>query len=455
MTVQESYSDNVDQNPSNRETGAFITEVTPAAKLRWNSRRVTSALDLGMTASHQTDGDDEGLSAEPDVAGLGSVEIYREHLFLDLATSISAEVLNTRERDTESNQEIIQNYSASPRLVGRFGNFADAEASYRYNRLIESGDSGDTSDSSSGSSGLGNSQTHSLGATLSAGPEFSKWRWSLNGQISESDREDDDGVSRRNASLDLEYVVDRSLTLLGSTGYEFFDDGDSTNDIDGLTWLAGFRWRPGPRTDFTLTYGQRDDNKSLASSLQYQISPNTSLFASYSESLETGDERLLEDLASIGVDPDTGALIDTNTGLPFDSSSSTTTIDSGTQYTKTFATGLTGVRGRNTFGVTGTVEFIDDQSDEGEDEDAYSLNLNWGRQLSPRAQLGANVAYTRNEFKSDGRNDDEYSAIIRYSYNIFTNMTAFSSYNLTKQTSTDENEEFVENLITLGVGVAF
>jgi uncharacterized protein (PEP-CTERM system associated) len=447
LGVAESFSDNVDQDPDGQETTAFITDVTPGATLRWTSRRVTTSLDLAMTASHQTDGDDEGVTLEPDVAGLGSAEILQENLFLDASASASSELLNTREQDTESNRSIVQNYSASPRLVGRFGNFADAEANYRFDQLIEDG--------GSGASDIGNSQTHTVGAALNSGPDFAKWSWSLNGQASKSKRDNDDDVSRRNATLDLEYAVDRSFSVLGSGGYQFFDDGDSTNDIDGPTWRAGFRWRPGPRTDLTATYGRSDGVNSFAANLQYQITPQTRLFASYDEVLETGDERLNADLASIGSDPDTGALLDTRTGLPFDASSSTTTVDSDTTRTKTFSTGLTGVRGRNTFGITGTVELTEDESGGGDDEDAYTVSLSWGRQLSPQSQIGTSASYVRNEFNIDGREDNEYTAGIVYTYSIYTNINVSGGYDFTRQDSTDSSEEFVENRVTLGVGVTF
>jgi len=447
LLVEESYSDNVDQDADGQETEAFTTDVSPGVTLRWTGRRVTTALDLGMTASHQTDGDDEGFVAEPDVAGFGSVEAVQEHLFLDASASASSELLNTRQQDTQSNRTIVQNYSASPRLVGRFRNFANAETSYRFDQVIEDG--------GGGSSSVGNSRTHTVAASLNSGSDFAKWSWGVSGQVSENQRDNDDDVSRRDASLDLEYAVDRAFSALGSAGYQFLDDGNSQNDINDPTWRVGFRWRPGPRTDLTATYGESDGEQSFAADLNFQITPQTNLFASYDEVLETGDERLVADLSTLGTDPDTGALINTDTGLPFNPSTSTTTLGTDTQRTKTLTTGLSGVRGRNTFGITGTVEFTEDEGGGNDDEDAYTLSLSWGRQLSPRSRLGTSASYVRNEFKIDGREDNEYSAGIVYSYSIFTNISLSGGYNFTKQNSSVDSEEFTENLVTLGLGVAF
>ncbi len=461
LSVEERFSDNVDQDPDGQRTHAFITDVTPAADLRWTGSRVTTTLDLSVTARHQTAGEDEGEDVLPDVAGLANAELVREHLFLDASAAASTELLNTREQDTESNKSIVQTYSASPSLVGSFGDFADAETFYRFTQVIETGGSS-SGGGQGGGEDLDDEQTHQVGAALTSGTDFSQIRWTLSGEASESDRkaENDVGtegdVSRRDVALDLEYIIDRSFSLLGGVGYQQFDDGDIENDIDGMTWNTGFRWRPGTRTELTATYGKRDNANSFAGDLRHELGPRTSIFASYSEVLETGQERLADDLSAIGTDPDTGDLIDTRTGQPFETSTSTTTISNRTQRTRRFSTGVNGVRGRNTFGVNGSVEFSEEEGTGAtEEEEGYQVGANWGRQLSPRAQLDVDANYARNDFKRENRTDNEYSGGISYTYNIFRNINVFTSYQLIVQTSDLESEEFYENLASLGLRMSF
>ena len=456
LTVTETYSDNVDRDPRSQREDAFLTDVRPGATLRWTGNRVTAALDAATTFRHQTAGEDKGVSVLPDVAGLGSAELWQDHLFFDASAVATTELLNTQQEDTEANRSIVQTYTASPRLLGSFGNFADATLNYTFTQTLESG--GNTEQGGgTGGNDEGDSQTHAVGASLSAGPEFTRARWSLSGSASEEMPDEGEDTSRREASLGLEYIVDRSFSLLGGAGYQSFDDGDEENDIDGPTWDAGFRWRPGSRTDITVTYGRTDDRNSLNADARYQITPRTSAFVTYQEVLETGQERRAGDLDFIGTDPNTGALIDTRTGLPFDAQTNITTVDDDTQRTKTLSVGVSGTRGRNTFALTGQAEFTRDVGSIGpnDEEDAYSVIATWGRQLSPRANLSTRLSYDRNEFQLQDRTDNEYGAGVTYRYNIYQNINAFGDYDFGVQTSNDKDEEFLENRVLLGLTVSF
>ena len=451
VSVSETFSDNVDRDPDGEGDEAFITEVSPSIALRWNTGRLTATVDAGLAVQHQTKGDDEGIEVLPEAAGLGSAELWREHLFFDASAAASTELLNTRNQDTESNRSIIQTYRANPRLLGKFGSFADVETFYQFTQVIDEGGGSNTGDD------IGDEQEHEIGATLSAGPDFTRIRWALSGTASEAERENQPNVSRREGLLNLEYIVDRTFTVLGGVGYQEFDDGDATNEVSGVIWDAGFRWRPGPRTDVTVTYGRRDDSNSFTANGRHRITPQTSVFASYDEVLETGQERLAQDLSFISTDPNTGQLIDSRTGQPFDPQTSITTVDDDTQRTKTFRAGIAGTRGRNTFGLTGSFQTTRDvgTSTTGEEEDAYQVTANWGRRLSTRANLGTAVSYSRNEFATDNLTDNEYSAEVTYSYNIFQNVNAFGTYEFATQDSTNEAEEFVENRVTVGLAVRF
>lgn len=451
VSVRETYSDNVDREVRSRREDAFITDVSPSVTLRWNGNRVTTAVDAAATFRHQNAGDDKGLSVLPNAAGLGSAELWQDHLFFDASAAASTVLLNTQENDTDSNRSTVQTYSASPRLLGSFSNFADVETFYRFTQVIEDGGS------DAENSDVGNTSTHAIGGTLSSGPDFTRMRWAVNASASEQERDNDANVSRRNVGLDLEYIVDRSFSALGGVGYEFFDDGDPENDISGISWDVGFRWRPGSRTDITATYGRSDDDQSFNLDARHQLSPQTSIFARYEETLETGDERLTTDLSFLGTDPNTGELIDTRTGQPFDPSTNITTTDADTQRTRTFTAGINGTRGRNTFGLSGQVEFTRDvgSSASNDEEDAYEVGVSWGRRLTPRASLNTSFDYSRNEFKNSSRTDNQYEAGFVYSYNIFRNFNAFGSYDFGVQTSDDKLEEFLENRVSVGLSVRF
>ena len=92
---------------------------------------------------------------------------------------------------------------------------------------------------------------------------------------------------RRDANFSTTYAVTRTFFVIGSVGYQEFDDGDADNEVDDPTWRVAARWQPSSRTEVEVGYGQRDDEQSFDGDLRYNISPRTRLTASYGEVLRT------------------------------------------------------------------------------------------------------------------------------------------------------------------------
>src|SRR3546814_19807198 len=84
----------------------------------------------------------------------------------------------------------------------------------------------------------------------------------------------------------------------------------------------------------------------------YQITPKTAVNASYSEALETSQQRAISSLGNLILDPETGELIDETTGEPF-TGDDPFTFDDETTRTKTLLLGANHRSGRNTFRLTG------------------------------------------------------------------------------------------------------
>lgn len=457
VTVTESFSDNVDQNPDSTAESAFTTDVTTSLNLRWQSARVTAAADSASTFRYQTAGDDKGLQVLPTLSGLGTFEISRDLFFIDTNASVSQELINTRNNNTEANRNTVQDYSASPYLVGHFGGFADGELRYTLNQVLASNSDGTSTTPSGSDSSLSDAMTHTARARLSSGTDFTQLSWTINTEASKSDRTNDDNVTRHDSALNLEYAVARWLSILGSGGYQHFDDGDPTNDIDAPTWNAGVRLRPGPRTNIEATYGVRDDETSLAASLSYRLSARTTFTASYDERLQTGQDRIARDLSFVTVDPATGALIDSRTGLPFDPNTATTSLVNDTERTKTLRLALVGTRGRNSFQVEAVADMSKQQggSPTNRDDKGYEISGSWQRRLSTQSDFQLFSSYQRDEFDPEGRTDNEYQVGGVFNYVVYTNVDAFASYTFTTQTSTSPTEEFTENLVTVGLHMSF
>ena len=450
--VTETFSDNVDLDRDGQEEEAFSTDVTPAISIRADAARYTSNFDAAVTFRHQTGGDDKGMQILPGLTGFSTVEVSKELFFVDFSSSVSQELLNTRENNTQSNRDMVQTYSLSPYLVSRFGGFADAELRYTFDTTLREG-SGDGGDDGDGNAG--DSTSNAIRAALNSGEDFRDLLWSVAASASRRSRDGGDDVERKSINLDVEYIVDRSFSALGGAGFQKLDGGDGDDEVDDPTWYAGFAWRPGTRTDLRVTYGQRDNNNTLSADLSYDIGPRTTLVANYRDQLATGQERLAQNLSFIGTDPNTGELIDTRTGLPFDPTTGETSVEDEITRTRTLTVAVRATRGRNSFVVSGNIQRQTEEGDGDGDETAYSVSSSFGRQLSRRTDLTLNGAFSRNEFEEDDRDDNEFNLSTALNYVVFRNINAFTSYRYRKQISTNDDEEFTENSVSVGVRMTF
>ncbi len=267
------------------------------------------------------------------------------------------------------------------------------------------------------------------------------------------DRPDDDDVSRWETDVELEYAIDRSISVLAAAGYQVFDDGDAANDIEDPTWRVGFRWRPGPRTDLRVSYGGRDDSQSAKVDFSYDITARSSITASYSEVLEKSQERLVRNVSFIELDPESDQFNDPQTGLPFDPNQSPFDIDNETSRIKTFRIGINGVRGRNTFGLNGAVQNKETEPG-GLEEDVTSIGGRFARRLNPRLTLNLFASYERSEF-DDGQEDDEYHVTAGLNYELYKNLRADLQYGFSLQKSNVDTSEFTENRVTASLRMTF
>lgn len=451
LTLSETYSDNVDLDPDGQEEKSFISAITPGFQLRYDAPRVTAALDNTTTIVHQTGGENKGFNLRPDVAGFATTEIAEDQIFVDMRASVSRQLIDTDEADAESNRETVQVYTVSPYLVHRFGGFADAELRYTFNQVFVDEDDGQANNDTTSDDDM----THALSLTTSSGDDFNKFRWSLIGSASNTSRSDDGDIEQSEARLDVEYLVGRSIALLGSIGYQTYDDGDARNDVDGPTWQAGFRYNPNPRLELRATYGERDGDGSLNADVQYQIGAWTTFTAGYAEIFETGQERVSRDLSFIATDPETGNLIDTRTGLPFDPNTGATNLSSETTRTKRFTAAVTYNRDRNSIRVAGTVEDRIDQTGDDDDEEVNLITLSFTRQVSRDTSLQLFGSYKNSTFEDEDREDDEFMAGASASHNFRENFTGFVSYTYRNIDSTDVTKEYSENRFTIEARLVF
>lgn len=444
--ASETFSDNIDLDDEGDRDVGFVTRIGPGFSLQGNTARIVASVEMDIAGVFQFGGDTEGFTVDPNIAGTSTTVLSPGFAFFDLSAAVSRQALDSRNGtsaggESTENTDLVATLTASPYIVHRLANFADVEWRYRISPvLVDSGGESDVLD-------------HEGRLTLNSGSDFSTLDWTLTNRVGQQVRSDNDDITTANTDLDLAYQLVRGFSLLGSVGYEYRDgDENDENNFEGVTWRGGFRWEPSPNLTAEATYGRRDDDDSLAASLDYQIGPRTSLRAGYLESLETSQGRAVSNLENIGIDPDTGG-VDDGTGGGFDDDTGPFTFDDETRRVKIFRFSADHASGRNSFGLSGLYGNSTDGT-EG-DEDFYRAAVNYGRFLTQEISLNSGASYDRSEYDEDDRNDDTYRANFGLNYAFTSNAQASLSYFFQKRDSDAEDEDYYENAVTLGIGVSF
>jgi hypothetical protein len=183
----------------------------------------------------------------------------------------------------------------------------------------------------------------------------------------------------------------------------------------------------------------------LNATLDYQIGPWTSLTASYAETLETSQSRSESNLRRFEIDPDTGEIVVAEDD-PF-------TFDDETTRTRTFRLGaeyskdgdrveLFGLIGSNSGGSEG-------------DEDFYTARITWSHALSNELNFNTAASYEHSKFDEDNRTDDTYLLNLRLGYRLSDSAQTFMAYSFQNRDSSEEDESFTENAVTIGLSASY
>lgn len=431
--ASQTFTDNIDQDPDG-ESG-FITRAGPGISITGSSARMEGAVNGDLIGVYQVGGDDEGFSLDPSISGVSTTEISRDHVFFDLSASVRRQLLDSRDSTSASgastsNRDLVAVLTASPYLVHQLADFADAEWRYRFSPVLVN--SGSRSDSIN----------HEASAIFESGEDFSTLGWTFSNFARLEDRSQESDIKSANTDLGLRYSLWQGFALLGGIGYEYrIGDDDEDDNFDGVTWRGGFQYSPHPDLSFQATYGHRDDDDNLDASLDYQVGPKTTLRASYNEALETGQGRAESRLRDVIIDPVTGEPVGPEDD-PF-------TFEDDTTRTRTLQVSARHEDGNNTFGLFARKG--DSKGGSEGDEDFYEATFTWSRALNEEMSFNTSASYEHRKFDEDDRTDDTYRISTGLNYSLSANARAFITYSFETQDSTDDEENFTENAVTVGV----
>ena len=447
--VSETFSDNANLATDNEDRNSdFITRVSPGISVRGTGRRANLNLDytLDQYFYHRgthSDSTDNSLTAT------GQAELVRQLFFIDGQASLARVIQSDTGPSSNSvagqnvNRTSTRSFNVSPFLRQHFGPWVDGELRYTYSRV------------SAGTNTIDDTSTNTEEVHLTSGRRFTQLLWSLTGSNRQTENLGDQPMEHeRRVDSNFTYVINRYISLLGGVGYEDVQDRTLQSQPKGVTWSGGLALQPSPRTSLRFTTGKRNGETDYEFEGTHALSPRTSIRAAYSESIQTSQRLLTDNLNFLVVDPVTGQIVDSRTGLPLNSDNGFGLAENSFRQKRATLT-LNGSRRRNTFNVGLFWEERDTEAT-GIVETAYGGNFGVTRRIRPRLNGGLNFSYRATDFGTpDDRSQDEYGASTNLSYQVRNDIQATLTYNLTLRKGNNAPNDLMENSVTLALTKSF
>ena len=449
--VSETYTDNVLLVTGDGDRNSdLITTVSPTLQVRGQGARANINLNYAPQHTfHQVATERDGT--QHNLIGSARAELWEKVFFIDTQASISQAIANTNGPNIgspagqEVNRTTVKALNLAPSFRHHFGTWVDTESKISQN--IVSQDSGTAAAGTANLPGQ-NTKTLTESVHLGSGRRFTTLLWSVD-LTSSKTSDDTDLPAKHRDSLDTNYtyVVNRNLSLLSGLGYQKVEDSTLLKPPKGVTWNVGAAVRPSLLTSFKATTGERDGGTTTSVEATHRLSSRTTITANYNESLQTSQQQISQSLNFLTLNA-SGVLIDSRTGLPFVPGSTDFGLQSSTFRQQIFQLQMSGTRRRNTF--SGGINWEKRNTEAtGVTETVVGGNLQFTRQLTHSSSGTVTFGYrSRNFGTADGRKDDEVSGSFSYAYQIFKDVDARLTYNLSLTKSTVSTNDLKENSVT-------
>jgi uncharacterized protein (PEP-CTERM system associated) len=498
-----SYTDNINLTPTNRDDELAFSMAANGSAI-YSTNRFSGIIDGSLDVSYLTDQAD--IVASQDVGAASTTTIAENWLYFDAAGSTSRQLAGEGARFSQNlnagrNQRVnVHNFALSPYVNHRFTNGSAAELRYRFSQVFIDANNNNRATFDT------DSRTQEVVASYDTGTALDRLQVKLTAY---GNRTEDYGSSLVNdfefeqgtLEGDVQVALTERFALTGAVGY---DDVETTapasfvpaSELTGLYWRAGFRARPGRKTDVRLEYGRRYDDDFIDARMRYDVSERVKFFAGAGRSFQTRAQAVstqfealqrrtldfVEDLrAGAEGSGDAESVIDAltrtvRTRLGYQQIGLGVSNDANAN--------LTGDFGRTTLNLYGNYQ----DTDYGYRRiKYYGGGFGAQRELSRRMSGYANVFYRHVKTNSDlnacladptifrldpnepgfdvnvecanvvasDPDSDTVGGRLGIAYRLYQNVSAFGEYSHTERFSPRPDQEYGENAVTLGVQMEF
>ena len=452
LDLLETYTDNVTLGPAGRRQSDFVTQINPGVSLsRTGARLKVNANYSLQNLIYARDSSRNTLNHQ--FGGSANAELAKEVLFFDARASVSQQNISLLapigidNTSATGNLGTVSTYSLGPRLVHKFGSFAQADLSFTHDEVFND------------SNAVSDSKGNHLNFGVRSGSAFNDLSWGLNYSKQSVSNSINDSQS---ASATLGYRLTGKFRVFASGGREKHSYTSAGSTPEGAFWSAGFGWAPTSRTSIEASYGRRYFGKTYSFNLSHHTRVTT-WSAGYSQDITTTRALQLTPLGTVYL-YDCGAIgrvlttdpnyDPANCRLLSSSLVLTSSLTDEAFISKRFQASLGISTGKSNVTFTGFNSLRQLQSSATEDRQ-YGVSGSWSWRFAPRTTSNFSANWTRNTFTALARQDELWFFTLGLTRQFQPKLHGSLNVRHTQRESSDASGEYREDSITAALNMTF
>jgi uncharacterized protein (PEP-CTERM system associated) len=474
LGLQETFNDNVLESSSNRQWD-LISSVTPGLAIYGDTPNTQVRLNYQPSLLYYARESSLNQIAQQ-LNAVGNFTLWQDHVYLDVrglagigsangnapglgygtngsgGQGTSTAILN------KQNSTQFTSFEASPYFLQSFGDYGTLKVGYTINQSSQYSSGGVTSVNGTNSNTSSTQISNEELVQYTTGQYFDRIFNTTAADATQFSGTGGSSAGHHSTVTDtLNYVLNRTYTVLGTIGYEDIDYGSgSAVAIHDLTWSIGTTITPDPLSSITVTYGHQDGVNNLSFNGRYALTARTAIFASYQTELGTQLQAVQSQLESSTVS-NNGSLVNSQTGAPTFVGNNLLGTQTQVYRSQTLSVGTSTLLDRDTIAIN--AQFSDytllGSGSAGQDSSGITGTLSWIHQLSEDLTLSSSASYGR-RWSSPGGQSLYFAGTGALTYNISTTLSSSLSYSLYDVNASGAlGESMYQDLVILSLNKQF
>jgi uncharacterized protein (PEP-CTERM system associated) len=475
ITLQEVLNDNIYQTSPDRR-GDLITYVTPGLAIYGNTPRVQVRLNYQPSLLYYADNTSLN-DVQQQLNAIGDFVLWQDHLYLDVrglagvgasvggapglgfgTTGGTAGLQNgTTTNLTKQNSTQFTSFEASPYFLQKFEDYGTLKVGYTINQSSSSNTSG-FSPISVTSTGPATSQTTNEELVQFTTGDFLNRISDI--VLLDAKQYTTTGISQpghnNTATNQLSYILNRSITVFGTLGYEDIDyGGTSPLIINDMVWLIGTTLTPNPRSTITVSYGHQNGADNLNVNGLYTLTARTSISVSYVNELGTQLQQVQNQLAAADIN-NAGSLINSRTGAPLSVGNNLLGTQNELYRSHTATVTTTTLLDRDTLALNAQYsDYIAAGGGATGSTSGISATASWSHELSEDLTLSASGSYGQRWFLDPGGKETYVALTTALTYSFSATLSGSVRYAFYDVNANGQGQSMYQDLFVISLTKQF